>query len=331
MKIMHVNTAINCIETKVIGFAMRVSGLHPAASKPYRKAIGIMITACTIAFGIRGSAKLATKPNQSIFEQPSFFKIAQKSSNRLINRFGMISMLGKIRMLIPSWVVGIITVINLNITNISFCKPTSHQTKPAIVISRSIPDTIIIEGGLGFAGKIQNLWGEVLHSPTKLERIKSGFVIFIRLTFNRLLCIKRAKEIKVLSLILYFHGRMIEILDGSILSGDTRTTHRCPLKDRGQKSIAEIPRATITHRRAQGHKARKVFIFATQTITNPTTHRRADQINRTCMHEKSCRAMSNPFGSHSMQHAKIINMRCDIWKKIGDLATRFTILIKLPQ
>ena len=232
MKIMHVNTAINCVKAKVIGFAMRVSSLHPATSKPYGKAIRIMITACAIAFGIRGSAKLATKPNQSIFEQASFFKIAQKSSNRLINCFGMICMLGKIGMLIPSWVVGIITVINLNVSHIRFRKPASHQTKPAIVISRSIPDTIIIESGFGFAGKIQNLWCEVLHSPTKLKRIQSGFVIFIRLTFNRLLCIKRAKEIKVLSLLLYFHGRMIEILDGSILSGDARPTHRSALKNR---------------------------------------------------------------------------------------------------
>ena len=211
---------------------MRVSSLHPAASKPYRKSIRIMITACTIAFGIRGSAKLATKPNQSIFEQPSFFKITQKSSNRLINCFGMISMLGKIGVLVPSWVIGIIAVINLNISDISFRKPSSHQTKPAIIISRSITDTIIIEGGLGFAGKIQNLWSEVLHSPTKLERIQSGFVIFISLTFTRLLCIKRSKEIKVLSLILYFHGRMIKVLDGSILSGNARPTHRSPLKNR---------------------------------------------------------------------------------------------------
>ena len=156
MQVVHVHASLHCMVAKLIGGSIGKTGFHTRPSQPNREASGIVIAACAVAFRIGCSAKLAAKPNQSVFEQSSLFQVSQQGRNRLIDSPGMVRMLGQVGVLVPSRVRGAVAISNLDKPHPRFKKPPCQQTLPAETVCRARTNTVLCQSFGRFTGQINH-------------------------------------------------------------------------------------------------------------------------------------------------------------------------------
>src|SRR5688572_2881670 len=69
VQVVHVNLVLDGVVAIFVGLAEREAALEAAAGEPDGKAVGVMVAAGAVAFGVRSPAELAAEPDYRIFQQ----------------------------------------------------------------------------------------------------------------------------------------------------------------------------------------------------------------------------------------------------------------------
>ena len=108
LQIVNVDFVFCDVVSELIGFAVAMAGLHPAARHPDAKAIGVMVPAVLfrvidVALAEGRSPELAAPNDQRVFQKPALLEIPHECGGRLIGVAALLDELrGQILMLVPS-------------------------------------------------------------------------------------------------------------------------------------------------------------------------------------------------------------------------------------
>ena len=104
----------------------------------------------------------------------------------------------------------------------------------------------------------------------------------------------------------------------------------CP--DRLQvKSVAVIARTAITHRGADAHEARQIFILGAETVVDPRPHARANEIDRARVHKQRARAVGHALSMHALEQAEIIHMLGHVREKLAYRLAALAVILEIPK
>ena len=103
------------------------------------------------------------------------------------------------------------------------------------------------------------------------------------------------------------------------------------LVDRGEEGVGVVARSAFAGGGHDGDKARKVFVFGSQSVSDPAAHRGADEVGRSGVKKEGRGAVRHPFGMHGVYEAEVIDVLCDVGKECADPAAGFAVLFEIPE
>src|SRR6056297_753517 len=117
MPVVHVDLSLDSVVAEGIGLAMRKSRLDSATGKKASKPVWIVVAARSVGLGVRSAAEFTAPPNQCVFQKSALFQVSQQAGNRLISIERVLGMSFQIGMLIPARIIGVVTIVDLDVAN----------------------------------------------------------------------------------------------------------------------------------------------------------------------------------------------------------------------
>lgn len=117
--IVHVHLALDGVMSKLVGRSIAETRLDAPAGQEQSETIGVVVPTRAVGLCVGRPSEFSTPPNQCVLEQPALLQILQQRRDRLIGVQGVFGVSFQIGVLIPTWIVGVISVVDLNETDAS--------------------------------------------------------------------------------------------------------------------------------------------------------------------------------------------------------------------
>ena len=167
-----------------------------------------------------------------------------------------------------------------------------------------------------------------MHPVGELEAFDAGFEIGITAARFGVLLIQVSQKIELVALLFAREMFRDDVLDQLFRLGEF-CIYVVPLISSGEETGLPILSArhgitTGAHRNETG----EVLVFRPHPVGDPGADTRAGQARIAAVHQKKRRLVIGDLGMHRANHAKIIGMRPDAWKKLGDSESALAIFFK---
>ena len=107
-------------------------------------------------------------------------------------------------------------------------------------------------------------------------------------------------------------------------------SQRCALIDRRKECRTPVVDAAKGQRRADRDKGRQILVLGSQSVADPRAHAGPHEIVAAGMQLHHRAAMSRVGAVDRMQHAQIVDMRCEFREQLADPQPALAVLLKLP-
>ena len=124
---------------------------------------------------------------------------------------------------------------------------------------------------------------------------------------------------------------IFEIADGGLGRRESGAADAGALMDGGKEGVGVVARSAFAGGGHDGDKAGEVFIFRAESVSDPASHRRADEIGGAGVEEESRRAVGHSLGVHGVDEAKVIDVLGNVRKEAADPTTGLAVLFEIPE
>lgn len=124
---------------------------------------------------------------------------------------------------------------------------------------------------------------------------------------------------------------IFEIADGGLGRRESGAADAGALMDGGKEGVGVVARSAFAGGGHDGDKAREVFVFGAESVSDPASHRRADEIGGAGVEKESRRTVGHSLGVHGVDEAKVIDVLGNVRKEAADPTTGLAVLFEIPE
>ena len=124
---------------------------------------------------------------------------------------------------------------------------------------------------------------------------------------------------------------IFEIADGGLGRRESGAADAGALMDGGKEGVGVVARSAFAGGGHDGDKAREVFVFGAESVSDPASHRRADEIGGAGVEKESRRTVGHSLGVHGVDEAKVIDVLGNVRKEAADPTPGLAVLFEIPE
>ena len=235
----------------------------------------------------------------------------------------------EITVLIPLDVA--VAVSHLNEPHATLGEPSRHQAHPSEVCVDRIIHSVELLRGEGLARQVLDERHGRLHPEGQLERVDPCFERCFGTARSLMFAVHRFESFELQPLYVAWQIGIVDVTDASLVRRNARIAERRSLIGRWQEGRSPVVDATVAKRRADRDERGEVGVVGSQTVTDPRTDARSNEVvaPRVELHHRA--AVSRVGAVHRMDHAQVIDAARDVRKEFAHRQAALAVLLELPR
>ena len=332
--VVHVDFVGDGVVAEVVGLAEGEAGFDAGAGEPLAEAAGVVVAAGAVALGVGGAAEFAAPPDEGVFEEAALFEVLQQAGDGFVDGEGVVFVLGHVGVLVPSGVVGVVGVVDLDEADAGFGESAGHEALAAEVVGECFVDAVEFFGGGGFGVDVEGVGGVGLEAPGEFVGLDDGFD-FLMLSGDldalELLGVEVAEEVELAGFGGGAEGGVLEVFDGGFFGGLAGAAEGGALVAGGEEGGAVVAGAAVGEAGGDGDEAGEVFVFGAEAVVDPGTHAGADEVGGAGVEEEGGGAVGDAFGVHAFDEAEVVGHGGHMGEEVGGPEAGLAALFEFPE
>ena len=332
--VVHVDFVGDGVVAEVVGFAEGEAGFDAGAGEPLAEAAGVVVAAGAVALGVGGAAEFAAPPDEGVFEEAALFEVLQQAGDGFVDGEGVVFVLGHVGVLVPSGVVGVVGVVDLDEADAGFGEAAGHEALAAEVVGGGFVDAVEFFGGGGFGVDVEGVGGVGLEAPGEFVGLDDGFDFLLLggdLGALELLLVEAAEEVELAVFGGGAEGGVLEVFDASFFGGLAGAAEGGALVAGGEEGGAVVAGAAVGEAGGDGDEAGEVFVFGAEAVVDPGTHGGADEVGGAGVEEEGGGAVGDAFGVHAFDEAEVVGHAGHVGEEVGGPEAGLAALFEFPE